>query len=272
MQNTQREAHLSTRTTRRMLTTPKAAASSAGAVYMLSCRSMNFTVTPFSPINDRHACNANVCRDTTAWTHTLVLKVWDRLWTTWSQDETQSLTGAHVSHSTGPLLQWGCPCNIGPYHSNVTCHERPQGLIRLCDIIYKCRAPVFRSCTCSKAHESSGHQHVELVVFGRQVGVRIVDICRQIDEDGADQRLSSRPVVGPKSKERRSHHLTEAVGSNNPSQEAGISADVDLSEASKKGSKDIVGTILKNQTHNYSSCLETSTFECPKLILFFIKP
>lgn len=84
---------------------------------------------------------------------------------------------------------------------------------------------------------------MELVVFGRQVGVRVVDICRQIDEDGADQRLSSRPVVGPKSKKRRSHHLTEAVGSNDPSQEAGISAAVDLSEASKKREQSL---IMKN--------------------------
>ena len=53
------DPHLSTNRTSRMLMTPKAAASIAGAVYMLSCRSMNFTVKPCSPMNDRHAWSAD---------------------------------------------------------------------------------------------------------------------------------------------------------------------------------------------------------------------
>lgn len=53
-----RRPHLSTSATSRTLTAPKSAASRAGAVYMLSCRSMTSTATPFSPMNERHACNA----------------------------------------------------------------------------------------------------------------------------------------------------------------------------------------------------------------------
>lgn len=55
--------HLSTKTTSRMLMMPKATANKAGAVYMLSCRSMIFTVTPCSPMNDRHACRADISKD-----------------------------------------------------------------------------------------------------------------------------------------------------------------------------------------------------------------
>lgn len=75
MTNTQRKPHLSTRPTSRMLTTPNTAASRAGAVYMLSCRSITLTVIPFSPIKERHACNANVCEDITIWKHILVTYV-----------------------------------------------------------------------------------------------------------------------------------------------------------------------------------------------------
>ena len=52
------ESYLRTMRTNRILTIPKAAANNAGAVYMLSCRSIIFTVTPFSPMNDRPACRA----------------------------------------------------------------------------------------------------------------------------------------------------------------------------------------------------------------------
>lgn len=50
---------------------PKAAARRAGAVYMLSFRYMALTVTPFSPINERQACRANVQRYTNVKTNRL---------------------------------------------------------------------------------------------------------------------------------------------------------------------------------------------------------
>lgn len=42
-----------------MLMKQNAAASKAGVVYMLSCRSITVTVTPCSPMNDRQACRAD---------------------------------------------------------------------------------------------------------------------------------------------------------------------------------------------------------------------
>lgn len=82
--------------------------------------------------------------------------------------------------------------------------------------------------TCSEAHKSSGHQHVVLVIFTGQVYICIVDIGWEVDEDRAHQRLPTGPVVGPETKNGWGHHLTNAVGRHDPSQEAGISAVINL--------------------------------------------
>lgn len=57
-----------------MLMSPKTAASKAGVVYMLSCRSRNFTVTPFSPMKDRHACKAEAHKHRDKHEHVFLLQ------------------------------------------------------------------------------------------------------------------------------------------------------------------------------------------------------
>lgn len=53
-------SHLSRMTTSRMLMRPNTAASNAGVVYMLSFSAMKSSVTPSSPMKDRHACRADM--------------------------------------------------------------------------------------------------------------------------------------------------------------------------------------------------------------------
>lgn len=54
--------HFSTNSTSNMLMRPKTAARRAGAVYMLSSRSIARMATPFSPMNERHAWRADIGR------------------------------------------------------------------------------------------------------------------------------------------------------------------------------------------------------------------
>lgn len=82
--------------------------------------------------------------------------------------------------------------------------------------------------TCSEAHKGSGHEYVDLVIGCGQVRVGVIDIGRQVDEDGAHQWLPAWPVVGPKAKNGRGHHLTKTVGRHHPSQEGGIGSVVNL--------------------------------------------
>ena len=67
-----------------------------------------------------------------------------------------------------------------------------------------------------------------LILRGRQVQVRVVDVGRDIDEYGADQRLSAAPVIGPEPKKGRGHHLTQAVGSHHPAKKTGICSTINL--------------------------------------------
>lgn len=84
-----------------------------------------------------------------------------------------------------------------------------------------------------------------LVIGLRKVGVGIVDIGCQVDEDGAHQRLPAGPVIRPETKQRRGHHLTKTVGGNHPAQEAGVRAAVDLQHNSPSS-----GSFTKIQKHS----------------------
>ena len=57
--------------------------------------------------------------------------------------------------------------------------------------------------TCTEAYKGSSHKHVDLVLGGGQVDVRVVDVGKDVDAYGADQRLSPGPVIGPQAKQWR---------------------------------------------------------------------
>lgn len=84
--------------------------------------------------------------------------------------------------------------------------------------------------TCSEAHKRPSHEHVVLVLGRWQTHVRVVDVGRDIDKYGADQRLSAGPVIGPEAKKGRGHHLTQTIGCHHPAKKTGICSGINLGE------------------------------------------
>lgn len=89
--------------------------------------------------------------------------------------------------------------------------------------------------TCSESDDGPGQEHVVFVVRRRQVHVRVVHVSCNVDDYRTHKRLLPRPVIGPKSKQGRCHHLSQAKRSYDPAQETSVCAVVYLKPQNNTG-------------------------------------